>query len=102
VREQDAKQITQAAHENTSKTLTLLVTSEAVQSRKYDAIEFDAKTGAEPTRLIRCTTELLDRRVKSALKIEMIPHAQRKSSLGRKRLESCPADIAQRRFLQTG
>lgn len=64
VRPEDARKITDAAHSDGSKTLVLLLVSEAVREQSYDGISFDARSFVQQDCLVRSTTDLLNRQVK--------------------------------------
>lgn len=65
----DAVQITEAAHGHGSKTMVLLLVSDAVREQPYDRIGFDAKSTGEPACLIRSATELLNRQTNMRISI---------------------------------
>jgi DNA-binding response OmpR family regulator len=94
----DALPITESAHARGSKTLVLLLVSEAAGEQQDAGIDYDAKTFVEPDCLIRSISELLNRQTRYS-PAKMFADGQSKSSPRRKRPESCPSDIAARRAL---
>jgi DNA-binding NtrC family response regulator len=64
VRPADAKKIAHAAHSDGSRTLVLLLLSDAAREQAYDEISFDAKSFVEPSCLTRSAVELLNRQAR--------------------------------------
>jgi CheY-like chemotaxis protein len=98
VRQSDARRITEAAHSLGGKTLVLLVVTDRTQELEYSGIRLDARTFVEPDCLIRSATDLLTRNTRSDL-AQASRDEQMKVELGRKKPESCPADISVRRAM---
>ena len=96
IRQQDAKQITDAAHRQGSKTLVMMLVSEETEMQTFEGIPLDGRSFADPACLIRSASQLLERRQsrhpsEPALKMPV------NSSLAKKKPASYPADISVRR-----
>ena len=100
VRPQDAKQITEAVHQQGSKTLVLLLVSDETQEQTYEGIALDGRSFVDPACLIRSASQLLGR--------QQSPHLPGKElkmpsgfSMAKKKPASVPADISARRAQMT-
>jgi CheY-like chemotaxis protein len=96
VRQQHAKQITEAAHRRGSKTLVLLLVLDESQEHAYDGINLDGRSFVEPGCLIRSASQLLERQQgprPSGVTLKMSTN----SLAAKKRPASYPADISVRR-----
>lgn len=96
VRQQDARQITDAAHRQGSKTLVMMLLAEETEMHPFDGIPLDGRSFADPACLIRSASQLLERRQsrhpsEPALKMPV------NFSPAKKKPASYPADISVRR-----
>jgi CheY-like chemotaxis protein len=94
-----ANEIAKTAHKHGSRTLVMLLVSDAASEKKYDGIEVDAGISVEPDVLVHSTTEMLKKRTKPGL--VRLP-VNRSKPPKRKMPASCPADIAEQRVLRAG
>jgi len=95
-----AEQVTEFAHAKGSKTLVLLVLSDAVHSKEYVDMQVDARTMSDPQSVLRFTKHLLTRRASAG---PLPRHSVQQSSNTIKRLNkpsNYPADIAIRQQSQ--
>ena len=99
VRQQDADQISEAAHRNGAKTLVLLLITDKVREEEYKSVNIDAKSFAEPGCLVRSATELLAGRGGRRL-VHMPSVKPTASHLTGKKPASEPAEIAARQSLK--
>ena len=99
VRQRDAEQITEAAHDRGSKTLVLLLVSDHVREQEYEGISLDAKSFVEPNCLIRSAAELLSRQGRQRPVEKTLQEKKIIPALVKKRPASYPAEVASRRAL---
>jgi DNA-binding response OmpR family regulator len=98
VRQQDAEQISEAAHRQGSKTLVLLLVADRMQEREYDGIDLDARSFVDPACLIRSATSLLELQ-QHRHQLEIAANTPWSLPVAKKKPASYPADISVRRAL---